>query len=107
MSILYNAIIQPIDTYRAPDIPGKNYCHLYLHNSYLERGLKAESCHLTSRYRPNPRNSQIGRDGNDPDYPERARVVRAIVPEYDGEDDASEVTHSAYSAGDDAFYFRS
>lgn len=50
-------------------------------------------------YRSNPDKGEIKYDDYYTHDPERARIVRAIVAEDDGKDDAAEIARSAYKAG--------
>lgn len=53
--------------------------------------------------RRNPRNSNIGDDGNRSDDPKRLSVVTAVVSEYDGKDDTAKVAKSPDSTGHDSY----
>jgi hypothetical protein len=64
---------------------------------------KEQLYHLTPRDRTYPANSQISRNGDDPNNPERERILSAVVPDYNREDDSTQVTHSAHDARDNAY----
>ncbi len=52
--------------------------------------------------RPDPAQRQIDRNGNDANDPNRLLIILALVPEYDGEDDAAQVARRARAPRDDA-----
>ncbi len=60
------------------------------------------STNLPFRNRPNPAQRQIDHNSNDANDPNGLLIIRALVPEDDGEDDTAEVTNAARAAGDDA-----
>lgn len=57
---------------------------------------------LPLRDRPDPAQRQVDDDGNDANDPNGLLIIRALVPEDDGEDDATHVADTARAAGDDA-----
>lgn len=56
------------------------------------------STNLPFRYWPNPAQRQVDRDSHDANDPEDLMVVLVVVAEYDGKDDAAQVTRRAGDA---------
>ena len=57
---------------------------------------------LAFRNGSDPAQRQVDANGDDADDPDGLLVIRPLVPEDDGEDDAAEVSRPARAAGDDA-----
>ena len=73
---------------------------VYKSATQWERGYnrKNSGCGSLPRYRSNPTDCQIDRDGNDPNDPQCSIILTPVVAEDDGEDDSAEISH----ASDDA-----
>lgn len=61
------------------------------------------TANLALRKRPHPHEHAVERNDHDANDPENLRIIRLVIAEDDGENDATKVTSRANNTGEDAF----
>ena len=80
---------------RAPPLPS-------LPEPKKKNGVFSSSANLALGNRLDPAQREVDGNGHDANDPNRLLVIRPMIAEDDGEDDAAEIARAARAAGDDA-----